>query len=60
MPFATNHEMLFATKSGQRIHYQVAGRGPPLVRPHGFTGSVNGWRRHGYVGALRGDCRVIP
>ena len=51
--------MPFATNNGLRIHYQIEGSGPPLVLQHGFTGSINGWRRYGYVEALAGDYRVV-
>ena len=37
---------------GVRIHYEVAGEGPPLVLQHGFTDSLLGWYERGYVDAV--------
>ena len=44
---------------GVRIHYEVEGRGAPLVLVHGFTGSGQDWRDFGYVEALRNECQLI-
>lgn len=35
------------------IHYEVEGRGPPLLLHHGLTGSGQRWRDTGYVATLR-------
>jgi len=51
MPYA-NHE-------GIRIHYQVDGKGPPLVLLHGFTSNMKSWYQYGYVKALRRDYQLI-
>jgi pimeloyl-ACP methyl ester carboxylesterase len=45
MPYATNQSI--------RIHYHVAGEGPPLVLQHGFTQSMQRWYQAGYVEALQ-------
>jgi pimeloyl-ACP methyl ester carboxylesterase len=35
--------MPFANNQGVRIHYEVEGKGPPLVLQHGFSDSVQTW-----------------
>ena len=45
--------------AGVRIHYEFEGEGPPLLLMHGMGGSVDNWRRTGYVEALRGRYRLI-
>ena len=45
--------------AGVRIHYESEGEGPPLLLMHGMGGSVDNWRRTGYVEALRGRYRLI-
>jgi pimeloyl-ACP methyl ester carboxylesterase len=44
---------------GVRIHYEVEGGGSPLVLQHGFTQSIEGWYRCGYVDALKRNYRLI-
>jgi pimeloyl-ACP methyl ester carboxylesterase len=51
MPYV-NHE-------GIRIHYQVDGKGPPLVLLHGFTSNMKSWYQYGYVKVLRRDYQLI-
>ena len=51
--------MPHATNQGVRIHYRVEGEGPALVLQHGFSWSMEGWARHGYVDALRPHHRLI-
>jgi len=51
MPTANNREV--------RIHYEVEGRGPPLVLQHGFTRSLQDWRDFGYVADLSRDHQLI-
>jgi len=51
MPYAENH--------GVRIHYRVAGEGPPLVLQHGFTQSIEDWDDCSYVAGLQADYRLI-
>lgn len=42
-----------------RIHYEVIGAGPPLILQHGFFWSAEGWRRVGYVDALKDRFQLI-
>ena len=51
--------MPFAVNQGNRIHYQVEGKGPPLVLLHGIFWRVAGWYRYGYVDALKDKYRLI-
>ena len=51
--------MPYAHNGGVRIHYEVEGKGPPLVLQHGFTESVVDWYEAGYVEALKPDYRLI-
>src|SRR5215510_9442346 len=51
--------MPYAINQGIRIHYRVEGEGPDLVLQHGFSWSMKGWSRHGYVAALRPHHRLI-
>ena len=52
MPYATNSD------DGIRIHYEVEGKGSPLVMLTGFAGSGQRWRE-GYVQPLIGDQQII-
>ncbi len=51
--------MPYSDNQGIRIHYQVAGEGPPLVLHHGFTQSVKHWYMAGYVNALQPNYQLI-
>jgi pimeloyl-ACP methyl ester carboxylesterase len=51
--------MPFATNDGTRIHYQVLGRGEPLLLYHGLTGSGERWRDTGYVTGLENAYQLI-
>src|SRR5215470_19323943 len=51
--------MPYAVNQGVRIHYRVEGNGPPLVLQHGYTWSMAGWSRYGYLDALRAHHRLI-
>lgn len=51
MPFAYNDDV--------RIHYQIEGRGPPLILHHGYASSAQIWRQAGYTEALRGEYKLI-
>ncbi len=44
---------------GVGIHYEVEGRGSPLVLQHGFADSVVSWYECGYVDALAGDYQLV-
>lgn len=49
----------FADNNGVRIHYEVEGKGPPLVLLHWWKGSLEDWRQLGYVDALKDTHRLI-
>ncbi|MDB5774715.1 MAG: alpha/beta fold hydrolase [Herbaspirillum sp.] len=51
--------MAFLTRNGVRLHYQVAGDGPPLLLHHGFAGSLAGWRHFGFASPLQSHYRLI-
>ena len=51
--------MPYVDNRGVRIYYEVEGEGPPLVLQHGFTQSVEGWYRCGYVDAMKLNYRLI-
>jgi len=52
--------MPYANNQGIRIHYEVEGKGPPLVLLHGLGGTLEFWRDlTGYVEALKSDHRLI-
>lgn len=51
--------MPYANNDGTRIYYEVEGDGPPVVLQHGRGGTLDGWRQHGYVEALRDEYRLI-
>lgn len=51
--------MPFVTSEGLRIHYELAGEGPPLFMHHGTLGSGDVWRIDGFVDALKSDYQLI-
>jgi len=51
MPFAHNHDV--------RIHYQLEGKGSPLVLFHGFSMTSKDWYDYGYVAGLQEQYRLI-
>ncbi|NBD09390.1 MULTISPECIES: alpha/beta fold hydrolase [Corallococcus] len=51
--------MPFATKSGRRIHYEVQGRGPPLLLLHGLLQLGSHWALKGYLPALTEAYTVV-
>jgi pimeloyl-ACP methyl ester carboxylesterase len=51
--------MAYANNQGVQIHYQVEGKGTPLVLQHGFADSLESWYELGYVPALREDYQLI-
>jgi pimeloyl-ACP methyl ester carboxylesterase len=51
MPYVTNDTV--------RVYYEVEGSGPPLILQHGFFWSGMGWRRVGYVDALKDRFQLI-
>lgn len=48
----------FLAYSGQRLSYQLAGEGAPLVLVPGIMQSANRWREAGYLDALGGSFRM--
>ena len=50
--------MTYANNQGVRIHYEVAGDGPPLVLQHGLGGTLEVNRIAGW-GALQDDYRLV-
>lgn len=51
--------MPYADNNGVRIHYEVESEGPPLILVHGFLGSLNDWRRFGYVDRLKDHYQLV-
>jgi pimeloyl-ACP methyl ester carboxylesterase len=51
--------MPYADNDGIRIHYEVEGKGPPLVLHHGFGCYLELWYDLGYVAALKDDYHLI-
>jgi len=51
--------MPHANNNGVRIHYEVEGKGPPLVLIHGLEGSLESFRDYGYVEALKDKYQLI-
>ena len=51
--------MPYVKNDGVRIHYEVEGRGDPLVIQHGFTGSMETVRLLGYADSLKDSYQVI-
>src|SRR4051812_41059802 len=47
---------------GVKIHYEVDGKGPAVVLLHGFTGTIDSWKRAPLYQALRdsGFTVVVP
>ncbi len=51
--------MPFVNNSGIKIHYEVKGRGTPLVLVHGFSSTLNCWSTYGYVEELEKNNQLI-
>lgn len=51
--------MSFANNHGTRIHYEVEGKGTPLVLQHGFGSDLQTWRERGYTDALNHDHKLV-
>ena len=51
--------MPYFDNDGVRIHYQVDGKGAPIVLMHGTSGSVGDWYENGWVGGLKDDYQII-
>jgi pimeloyl-ACP methyl ester carboxylesterase len=52
MPFARNAD-------GVRVHFEVVGKGPPILLHHGFGSTPERWRWEGYVQALEDGYTLI-
>ena len=51
--------MPYFDNDGVRIHYQVDGRGAPMVLMHGTSGSLGDWYENGWVSGLNDDYQLI-
>ncbi|MGV2831864.1 alpha/beta fold hydrolase [Myxosarcina sp. GI1(2024)] len=51
--------MSFVFNNGIRIHYQVEGKGLPLVLQHGLSDSIESWYEFGYVERLKDKFQLI-
>jgi pimeloyl-ACP methyl ester carboxylesterase len=51
--------MSFANNQGIRIHYEVEGKGPPLVMQYGQYFPCGIWREYHYIDALKNDFQLI-
>ncbi len=51
--------MPYVENAGVRIHYQVEGKGAPLVLQHGYTSSIEAVRNLGYPRYLEDSYQVI-
>jgi pimeloyl-ACP methyl ester carboxylesterase len=51
--------MPYATSSGRRLYYEVAGEGFPLLIHHGFAQSAQSWVDSGWINLLAKRSRVI-
>jgi len=44
---------------GIKIHYEVEGKGNPLLLQHGFGDRLEAWRTYGYITALKDEYQLI-
>lgn len=51
MPYVSNKEV--------QIHYEVEGKGEPLLLVHGMFSNRKQWRDYGYVEAIKNEYRLI-
>ena len=51
--------MPFATNKGIKIHYEIEGKGEPLILQHGNGGTLDSWHIFGYVNDLNKDHQLI-
>jgi pimeloyl-ACP methyl ester carboxylesterase len=49
----------FANNQGVNIHYEVEGKGQPIVFLHGLGGNLEMWIDLGYTGVLKNDYKLI-
>jgi len=51
--------MPYASNQGVQIHYEVAGKGDPLLLVHGMFANWKTWRDYGYVEAMKNEYHLI-
>jgi len=51
--------MPYVDNKGVRIHYEVEGKGPPLVLVHGLGNSLQTWYDDGYVEPLKKNYHLV-
>lgn len=51
--------MPYASSKGVQIHYEVEGKGEPLLLVHGMFANGKMWRDYGYVEATKNEYRLI-
>jgi pimeloyl-ACP methyl ester carboxylesterase len=51
----TDSSHFYKSFDGVKIHYELAGRGPAVVLLHGFTGTIDSWKRTPLREALLGS-----
>lgn len=51
--------MPYASNQGVRIHYQVEGKGPPVILLHGLSETHETWRIASYVKSLKQAYKLI-
>ena len=51
--------MPFVDNEGVKIHYQVEGKGSPIVLITGFPGTINDWYKYGYVDSLKQKYQLV-
>ncbi len=51
--------MPYAGNQGVQIHYEVVGKGDPLLLVHGMFANWKTWRDYGFVDAMKDEYRLI-
>ncbi len=51
--------MSYATNEGVRVHYEIVGKGEPLVLQYGYSQDSGEWREFGYVAPFSERYRVV-
>jgi pimeloyl-ACP methyl ester carboxylesterase len=49
----------YADNEGIKIHFEVEGKGAPLLLQHGFSATLDAWITNGFVAALSPEYRLI-
>jgi pimeloyl-ACP methyl ester carboxylesterase len=52
--------MPYADNDGLKIHYEVIGKGPPLIMVPGLAGANTAWHENGYINELQDVFTLIP